>query len=60
MWLGRTLFWLFTVFAALTLLWVVSDLFFDMSNSYPPTLDVTGSLLASAIWAVGWLCRLAF
>jgi hypothetical protein len=56
---GRTLFWLSTVFAALALLWVASDVFYGLSNNYPPTLDITGLVLAAAIWAVGWLCRFA-
>ncbi len=57
---GRTLFWLSTLFAGLAVLWVISDLFYGMSNSYPPTLDVTGILSAAVIWGVGWLCWLAF
>ena len=57
---GRTLFWLSTVVAALALLWVASDVLYGMSNNYPPTLDVTGMILAAVIWAVGWLCRFAF
>ncbi len=56
---GRTLFWLSTLFAAVALLWVVSDLFFAMSNNYPPTLNITGLILAAVIWSVGWVCRAA-
>jgi len=57
---GRTLFWLSTLLAGLAVLWVISDVFYRLSNSYPPTLDVTGIAAAAAIWAIGWLCWLAF
>lgn len=58
--IGRTLFWLSTLFAALAGLWVISDLFYGMSTDYPPTLDITGMTVAVVIWAIGWLCWLAF
>lgn len=57
---GRTLFWLSTLVASLAVLWVVSDLLFGIANNYPPTLDVTGTILAALIWAIGWLCWFAF
>jgi hypothetical protein len=57
---GRTLFWLFTAATALLLLWVVSDVFWGMSNDYPPTINITGLVLAVVIGAIGWFCRYAF
>ncbi len=58
--LGRTLFWLSTLLAGVAVLWVVSDVFYGMSNDYPPTLDITGIVAAAFIWTLGWLCWFAF
>jgi hypothetical protein len=57
---GRTIFWLSTIVASLAVLWVLSDLFYGISNNYPPTLDITGIAFAIVIWSIGWLCLFAF
>jgi len=51
-------FWSATAVAAVLTLWVAYELFYGMERDFP-VLNIPGLVAASAIWAVGWLCRLA-
>jgi hypothetical protein len=51
-------FWSATVIAAVLALCVAYELFYGMEQDFP-VLNIPGLVTASAIWAVGWLCRLA-
>jgi len=51
-------FWSATVVAALLTLWVAYEFFYGLEQHFP-VINIAGLIVASAIWAVGWLCRFA-
>jgi hypothetical protein len=51
-------FWITSVIAAAFTLWVAADFFYGIETHFP-VVNVTGLILAAAIWTVGWLSRLA-
>jgi len=55
---GQTIFWLTSFFAALILLWAVSNYFYNLSESYP-VFNVTAAALAGILLLVGLMCRRA-
>ena len=51
-------FWIATALAAVPTLCVAYEFFYGVEQHFP-VIDIPGLILASAVWAVGWLCRLA-